>query len=99
MLADPLANRRSDFRLADKTATASVTIFLGGYPVEITAPGKGHTLGNLVVYFPRQQAIAPGDHFMHGSSPAMDKRNVENWIKNAGRCAGETVATHRPRPF
>src|SRR5882724_3897810 len=73
LLSGPLASHRRDFRLADETIADSVTIFLGGYPVEVTAPGKGHTLGDLVVYFPEQQAMALGDLFMHGSCPAMAK--------------------------
>jgi len=99
LLSGPLASHRRDFRLADETVADSVTIFLGGYPVEVTAPGKGHTLGDLVVYFPEQQAMALGDLFMHGSCPAMDTGSVENWIKTLDAALAKPLQSVVPGHF
>ncbi|MGH9566275.1 MAG: MBL fold metallo-hydrolase, partial [Candidatus Angelobacter sp.] len=40
-----------------------------------------HTLGDVVVYFPDEHAIATGDLFLTNSCPAMDDGDLENWIK------------------
>jgi cyclase len=53
---------------------------LGGHEVRIYHPGPAHTLGDLVVYFPGQHAIATGDLFLTNSCPAMDDGDMENWI-------------------
>jgi cyclase len=55
-------------------------LHLGPSPVEIYFPGKAHTSGDALVYFPRQQAIAMGDLFLNRSSPAMDVGSAESWI-------------------
>lgn len=99
LLAGPLASRRGDFRLADETVADSFTIFLGSYPIEVTAPGKGHTLGDLVVDFPQQQAMALGDLFMHGSCPAMDEGSVENWIKTLDSVLAKPLRAAVPGHF
>jgi glyoxylase-like metal-dependent hydrolase (beta-lactamase superfamily II) len=99
LLAGPLAARRADFRLADETVSSTMTIFLGQYPVEISAPGKGHTLGDAVVYFPQQQAIALGDLFMHGSCPAMDEGSAENWIKTLDAALAKPLQAAVPGHF
>lgn len=59
----------------------SVTLYLGGHQVEIYHPGPAHTLGDVVVYFPDEHAIATGDLFLTNSCPAMDDGDLENWIK------------------
>jgi len=99
LLAGPLANRRADFRVADETVPSTLSIFLGGYTVEISAPGKGHTLGDAVVYFPEQQAVALGDLFMHGSCPAMDEGSVENWIKTLDAVLAKPLQAAVPGHF
>jgi glyoxylase-like metal-dependent hydrolase (beta-lactamase superfamily II) len=81
LLDGVFSKRRADFRLAGQTVDSTMTIFLANYQIDLSAPGKGHTLGDLVVYFPQQRAVALGDLFMHGSCPAMDEGSVENWIK------------------
>jgi len=53
---------------------------LSGHEVRILHPGPAHTLGDLVVYFPDQHAIATGDLFLTNSCPAMDDGDMENWI-------------------
>ena len=69
------------FAPADLTFQQKLTIHLNPYPVEIYFPGKAHTSGDALVYFPQQRAIAMGDLFLNRSSPAMDQGSAENWIK------------------
>lgn len=57
------------------------TVYLDGEPVVIYAPGPGHTLGDAVVYFPEEKAVATGDLFMNRSCPDMDKGSLENWVE------------------
>lgn len=66
---------------ADVTFEQKLTIHLEPYSAEVYFPGKAHTSGDALVYFPRQRAIAMGDLFLNRSSPAMDEGSVENWIK------------------
>ncbi|HEY6967996.1 MAG TPA: MBL fold metallo-hydrolase [Candidatus Angelobacter sp.] len=58
----------------------SIEIFLGGSEIRIYFPGPAHTMGDAVVYFPQQHAIATGDLFLNHSCPAMDQGDMENWI-------------------
>jgi len=60
--------------------TDKMALFLGGHTVEIYFPGPAHTLGDAVVYFSQEHAIATGDLFLNGSCPAMDEGDMENWI-------------------
>lgn len=62
------------------TFTGWLILYLGGHEIEIYSPGPGHTLGDAVVYFPQDHAIATGDLFLNGSCPAMDQGDMENWI-------------------
>lgn len=57
-----------------------LVLYLGGHEVRIYNPGPAHTQGDLVVYFPDERAIAPGDLFLTNSCPAMDDGDMENWI-------------------
>ncbi len=57
-----------------------ILLYAGGHEVRIYHPGPAHTRGDLVVYFPDQQAIATGDLFLTNSCPAMDDGDMENWI-------------------
>jgi len=65
---------------ADLTFHEGITVHLDEYTVEIFFPGKAHTSGDALVYFPEQKAIAMGDLFLNRSCPAMDDGSVENWI-------------------
>lgn len=58
-----------------------ISIHLGNHEVRIYHPGPAHTLGDLVVYFPDQHAIATGDLFLTNSCPAMDDGDLENWVR------------------
>ncbi len=91
--------QRKAFRLANLIISPALTIFLGGYRVEVFFPGKGHTSGDAIVYFPQQQAVALGDLFMHGSSPAMDAGSVENWIKALDQVLSKPVQAAVPGHF
>ena len=68
------------FEPADVTFQQKLTVHLEPYSAEVYFPGKAHTSGDALVYFPRQRAIAMGDLFLDRSSPAMDEGSVENWI-------------------
>jgi len=74
-------NPQFDFKPANLTFQHKLTIHLDPYTAEIYFPGKAHTSGDALVYFPQQRAIAMGDLFLNRSSPAMDQGSVENWIK------------------
>jgi cyclase len=69
------------FKPADVTFSQKLTIYLEPYSVEVYFPGKAHTSGDALVYFPQQRSIAMGDLFLNRSCPAMDQGSVENWIK------------------
>jgi cyclase len=62
-----------------------ILLYAGGHEVRIYHPGPAHTRGDLVVYFPDQQAIATGDLFLTNSCPAMDDGDMENWISALDR--------------
>lgn len=72
----------ADHRDWQQALRAPFTLYLDGEPVEIYAPGPGHTEGDAVVYFPEESAVATGDLFMNGSCPAMDHGSVRNWVKS-----------------
>lgn len=57
-----------------------LTLYVGEHEVRIYGRGGAHTLGDAMVYFPDQRAIATGDLFLNGSCPAMDEGDMENWI-------------------
>jgi cyclase len=99
LLASLPPQQQKSFRLANLTVAPALAIFLGGYRVEVYFPGKGHTSGDAIVYFPQQQAVALGDLFMHGSSPAMDAGSVENWIKALDQVLSKPVEAAVPGHF
>jgi cyclase len=68
------------FEPADLTFQQQVTLHIEPYVVQIYFPGKAHTAGDALVYFPEQRAISMGDLFLNRSSPAMDDGSVESWI-------------------
>ena len=57
-----------------------LVLYLGGHEVQIYYPGPAHTMGDAVVYFPGEHAVATGDLFLNNSCPAMDDGDMENWI-------------------
>jgi cyclase len=68
------------FQAADLTFQQQITLHLEPYTARVYFPGKAHTSGDALVYFPAQQAISMGDLFLNRSSPAMDDGSVESWI-------------------
>lgn len=68
------------FEPAVVTFTEQVTIHLEPYTANIYFPGKAHTSGDALVYFPEQRALATGDLFLTRSSPAMDDGSAKSWI-------------------
>jgi cyclase len=72
---------RFRFRPAELTFEQRITVHLEPYTAEIYFPGKAHTSGDALVYFPQQHAIAMGDLFLNRSSPAMDQGSVKTWIE------------------
>ena len=68
------------YALNETLRARGVTLYVGGHEVRIYHPGPAHTLGDAVVYFPDQHAIATGDLFLTNSCPAMDDGDMENWI-------------------
>jgi cyclase len=75
----------AQFRPADLTFEQQVTLHLDPYAAKIYFPGKAHTSGDALVYFPQQRAISMGDLFLNRSSPAMDNGSVANWIQALNR--------------
>jgi cyclase len=75
------AMKAFQFKPADLTFQQQVTLYIAPYSVQIYFPGKAHTSGDALVYFPEQRAIAMGDLFLNRSSPAMDDGSAENWIR------------------
>jgi glyoxylase-like metal-dependent hydrolase (beta-lactamase superfamily II) len=69
------------YALHDTLGDDGLTLFIGGHQVRIYVPGPAHTMGDAVVYFPDQHAIATGDLFLTNSCPAMDEGDMENWIR------------------
>jgi cyclase len=69
------------FRPANFTFQNKVTVHLDPYSVRVYFPGKAHTSGDALVYFPQQRVLAAGDLFLNRSSPAMDNGSAANWIQ------------------
>jgi cyclase len=65
---------------AHLTFQKQIRLYLGKYIVEVYFPGKAHTSGDAVVYFPGQHVVTMGDLFLNRSSPAMDDGSAANWI-------------------
>ena len=79
-LQKDLGMKEFHFEPANLTFQQQVTLHLEPYTVRIYFPGKAHTSGDALVYFPEQHAISMGDLFLNRSSPAMDDGSVESWI-------------------
>jgi len=90
---------RSLYQPADVTFQEKLTLHLEPYSAEVYFPGKAHTSGDALVYFPHQRAIAAGDLFLNRSSPAMDVGSVENWIRALDHVLSLPVETVVPGHF
>lgn len=69
------------FRPASVTFQKRLTVYVDPYSADVYFPGKAHTSGDALVYFPQQRVLAAGDLFLNRSSPAMDNGSVANWIQ------------------
>ncbi|MGC2694663.1 MAG: MBL fold metallo-hydrolase [Candidatus Angelobacter sp.] len=69
-----------DYALNETLGPSGLTLYVGRHEVQIYHPGPAHTMGDLVVYFPDEHALATGDLFLTNSCPAMDEGDMENWI-------------------
>jgi len=87
------------FKPADVTFQQRLTLHLDPYSAEIYFPGKAHTSGDALVYFPQQRVMAMGDLFLNRSSPAMDQGSVENWIKALDEALDRPLNTVVPGHF
>ena len=74
-------NTAPGYALNETLGAGGLTLFVGGHEVQIYHPGPAHTMGDAVVYFPDQHALATGDLFLNNSCPAMDEGDMENWIR------------------
>jgi cyclase len=74
------ANSTQENSVNETVGPKGLVLYLGGHEVRIYHPGPAHTMGDLVVYFPDEHAIATGDLFLTNSCPAMDDGDMENWI-------------------
>ncbi|HKV95282.1 MAG TPA: MBL fold metallo-hydrolase [Candidatus Angelobacter sp.] len=74
-------NTAPGYALNETLGPKGLTLFIGGHEVQIYLPGPAHTMGDAVVYFPDQHAMATGDLFLTNSCPAMDEGDMENWIR------------------
>ena len=65
------------------TFTDETSVFLGGKEVRARYFGRGHTDGDVIVYFPAQRVIHTGD-LMAGLTPLFDYTgggSISEWIK------------------
>jgi len=69
------------YALNETLGAKGLTLYVGSHEVQIYHPGPAHTMGDIVVYFPDEHAIATGDLFLTNSCPAMDQGDLENWIR------------------
>lgn len=87
------------FQPAALTFREHLTLHLDPYSVEIDFPGKAHTSGDALVYFPAQHAVSMGDLFLNRSCPAMDEGSVENWIRALDHVLAQPVEHVVPGHF
>ena len=66
--------------LPDITFTDRLSLPNETQPIEILAPGRGHTSGDAAVYLPRSKILATGD-LIAGDSPYIADVNPYDWIR------------------
>ncbi|MFY1699519.1 MULTISPECIES: MBL fold metallo-hydrolase [unclassified Solwaraspora] len=66
-------------RPPDRTVTRSVTLDLGDRAVELWHPGRGHTIGDLVVLVPDADLLVAGDLVEQGAPPSFDDGYPLEW--------------------
>jgi glyoxylase-like metal-dependent hydrolase (beta-lactamase superfamily II) len=78
--ASEFGKKPAAYPLNEVVDARGVSLFVGEHEVRIYSVGPAHTLGDAVVYFPDEHAVATGDLFLTNSCPAMDDGDMENWI-------------------
>ena len=86
---ESLKNHIQEYRnlrliLPETILTSDTTIHLGGHDVELLHKGRGHTDGDLIVYFPQEKAVHMGDLLFHRMIPYIETEagsDTENWIR------------------
>lgn len=86
------------YRVATIT-TDKADVYVDNHLVHIEYRGPAHTMGDLVVEFPEQHAVATGDLFLNHSSPAMDRGSVLNWIQILEQLLATPAQTFVPGHF
>jgi len=66
--------------LPDVTFDGRLSLPNDAQPVEIIAPGRGHTSGDLVVYLPQSKTLASGD-LIAGDMPFIADVSPYDWIR------------------
>jgi glyoxylase-like metal-dependent hydrolase (beta-lactamase superfamily II) len=89
----------AEFRPASVTFRDHLTVYLDPYVAQVYFPGKAHTSGDALVYFPQQRAIAMGDLFLNRSSPAMDDGSAQTWIAALDRVLALPLTAAVPGHF
>lgn len=87
------------YALNETLGVNGLTLFIGGHEVQIYHSGPAHTMGDAVVYFPDEHAIATGDLFLNNSCPAMDEGDMENWVRALDHILGLPVEHIVPGHF
>jgi len=63
----------------------------GDESIRVIHPGRGHTDGDVVVYFSRRRVLHTGDLFVHGIYPVVDRRaggTAREWVESLDRVLG-----------
>lgn len=70
--------------LPETVLYSDTTIHLGEHDVELLYMGRGHTDGDLIVYFPSEKTVHMGDLLFHRMIPYIEREagsDTENWIR------------------
>lgn len=85
--------------LPQLTVEKSHSVKLGGKEIILFYSGRGHTDGDLIVYFPSEKTIHMGDLLFNNIIPVIDFQggsSTENWIKILGEVEKMDVETIIP---
>ena len=63
----------------DRTVHQSATLDVGGRPVVLRHPGRGHTAGDLVVHVPDADVLVAGDLVEQGAPPSFEDAYPLEW--------------------
>jgi cyclase len=89
-MVPPKAAAGATGRPARIVFTDETSVFLGGKEVRARYFGRGHTNGDIIVYFPAQRVIHTGD-LMAGVTPLIDYNgggSVVEWVRTVDAAMG-----------